>query len=328
MNLLLSDTTLVDLRGQPLWYPLGEHNPNLGELPPPRLARQKRPTILNKLQTRLKLSSQRHSTQNLCDAQVNGTPKSIAPPREAVSLSDESTVQRHRKKQIHRSRSASIPCIVEELAGSQAPSSVKLDSLDPLSQSQRACSTVPVGAMSQSDEGDLGHKLAQHTASSHERAPTEGASVSSDRTGSTWRSFLDSSSTIGGDSLPGRNSSLALFSPCQGCISEPDSVFDSEDEVIDGAASPHLRAPLGSFGVEESRYRKFASTSNLVEVSEGESEQGLSSHRWSQSLSDLTKGQDVACEAPPPGRRQSKTSLLTRMWRRLSSRADEAKDSQ
>lgn len=324
----------MDLRGQALWYPLGEHNPNLGELPPPRLARQKRPTILNKLQTRLKLSSQRHSTQNLLDAQVNATPKSIIPPREAVSLSDESTVQHHKRKQTHRS--ASIPCIVEELAGSQAPSSVKLDSLEPLLQSQRACSTVPVGARSQSDEGNLGHKVAQHTASSHERVATEGASVSSDRTGSTWRGFLDSSSTIEGDSLPGRNSSLALFSPCQGCISETDSVFDSEDEVIDGAASPNLPAPLASYGVEESRrsshlphrYRKFASTSNLVEVSEDESERSLSSHRWSQSLSDLREKEDVACQAPPLGRRQRRTGLLTQVWRRLSSRADETKDSQ
>ena len=44
----------MDLGGQPLWYPLGEHNPNLGPLPEAFLATDKTWTLLGKVQSRVR----------------------------------------------------------------------------------------------------------------------------------------------------------------------------------------------------------------------------------------------------------------------------------
>ena len=321
MNLLLSDTTLVDLRGPALWYPLGEHNPNLGALPPPRLASPKRVSIFNRLQTHLKLSTQWRSTQNLFVSPGKDTPKTSVPPRVAVSLSDDSTFLNRRNKPLRCS--ASIPCIVEELMGSQPSSTADLDSLDSAEED-------PVGVMPQSGEGDLRHVLVQRSVSSCERVPACEGSVSSDRTESTWRGFMDGSNTIEGGSVSRTNSSFALFSSIQACVSESDSVFESDDEIIDGAASPCLPAPKGSRGLAETqqsghltrRNRMFASTSNLADANEDKSgQQSLSSHRWAQSLSNLTEENPV-CEVPQSEKRERKTSLLTRVWRKLSKTED------
>ena len=342
----------MDLKGQALWYPLGEHNPNLGPLPPPRLARPKRLSLLNRLQTRLK----RHPSSNHLDGQVNETPKSSVPPKGAVSLSDEGTAQRRRKnatyilldRQVNETPknsvppkgavspsddsttqrrrkkspcpSAGIPCILEELTD--------VGSLNPVQPGSGCSAAGPVGVETQSDKGHL-HTMSQPAGSSYERMPSAGLSVSSDGVDSTWCSVLESSGTIDNGSCSRTYSSFALSH--SGRVSESDNVFESDDEHTDGAASPCLPAPRDRNGVAATqsthlrRYRMFASTSNLTEVSEDENEQGLSRHRWTQSLSDLTEeGVAFACENPPPLERRRKSSVLSRVWRRFYFRTEDS----
>ena len=381
----------MDLKGQALWYPLGEHNPNLGPLPPPRLARPKRLSLLNRLQTRLK----RYPSSNHLDGQVNETPKSSVPPKGAVSPSDEGTPQRRRKNatnilldrqvietpkssvppkgavspsdegtaqrrrknatyilldrqvnEISKSSvppkgavspsdysttqrrrkkspcpSAGIPCILEELTD--------VGCLNPVQPGSGCTAAGPVGMEIQSDKGHLRHTMSPPAGSSYERMPSAGLSVSSDGVDSSWCSVLESSGTIDNGSLSRTYSSFALSH--SGRVSESDNVFESDDEHTDGAASPCLPAPRDRNGVATTqsthlrRYCMFASTSNLTEVSEDENEQGLSRHRWTQSLSDLTEeGAAFACENPPPLERRRKSSVLSRVWRRFYFRTEDS----
>ena len=407
----------MDLKGQALWYPLGEHNPNLGPLPPPRLARPKRLSLLNRLQTRLK----RHPGTNHLNRQVNETPKTSVPPKGAVSPSDEGTTQRRRKnspnilldrqvnetfkgavlpsdegttqrrrknstnifldrqvnetsksavspsdegttqrrrknspnilldRQVNETskgavlpsddsttqrrrkksacRSANIPCILEELTASPAPSSVDVDSLSPVQPGSGCSAAGPVGVETQSGKGHLHDTMSQPAGSSYERMPSAGLSVSSDGVESSWCSVLEGSGAIDNGSLSRTCSSFALSH--SGRLSESENVFESDDEHTDGSASPCLPAPRDRIGVAVTqithlrRYRMFASTSSLTEVSTDENEQGLSGHRWTQSLSDLTE-EDVACENPPPLERRRKRSLLSQVWRRFYFRTEDS----
>ena len=299
VNVLLSDTTLVDLRGHPVWYPLGEHNPNLGALPPPKLGKQKRGAILNKLQAHLKQVARRHPSDVVLDTPVNSSAKSTVQHRDAGSPSGETAVQPHRRK---NHRSVSFPCILEEQIGTQDAS--------------------PTCAITQ----DSPHHL----------------SVSYDRVGGMWDSFLDQCDTLEGEDLQTTGSSLnqpgSFQRVASDCFSELDSVFvDSEDEIIFAADSPYSPAPLGEdrFYLEvpqrtsplPHRYRRIASMSSPVDDSVDEGEQPFPKHR-SQSLSDLTEdGVVIALKVPSPRRRKRSGNMLTRMLRRLSSRPEEAIDS-